>query len=74
MPVTGLADDRSGKVEFKSKRGEHIEFWFDRGVGAGNIRVFTVWNNYVLAHTRKKSPTATPSAPWSHLLPGSDRK
>jgi hypothetical protein len=48
VPLTALADDGSGKVEFTSKRGEHIEFWFDRGVGSRNIRLFTVWNNCVL--------------------------
>ena len=47
VPLTALADDGSGRVAFKSKRGEHIEFWFDPGVGPRKIRVFTVWNNCV---------------------------
>jgi hypothetical protein len=47
VPLETLADDGSGKVEFTSKRGEHIEFWFDRGPGPRKIRVFSVWNNCV---------------------------
>jgi hypothetical protein len=82
VPMTALADDGSGKVEFTSKRGEHIEFWFDRGVGSRNIRVFTVWNNCVLLfEPLKHRPSQTyPSiyaSKWDYYRnyrpPGPDR-
>jgi len=47
VPLGSLADDGSGKIEFTSKRGEHIEFWFESGTGPRKIRVFSVWNNCV---------------------------
>jgi hypothetical protein len=47
VPLASLADDGSGKIAFKTKRGEPIEFWFARGAGPREIRVFSTWNNCV---------------------------
>jgi hypothetical protein len=78
VPMTALADDGSGKVEFTSKRGEHIEFWIDRGMGPRKIRLFTVWNNCVLLfepvhHRPDKAFPSIYASKWEyyrHYRPG----
>jgi hypothetical protein len=47
VSLASLADDGSGKIAFRTKRGEPIEFWFSRGEGPREIRVFSAWNNCV---------------------------